>query len=757
MKGFFGAGLARRIYFSFLAAAVLPTAVAGLLGVWVSFDEVRKATVTGLQQQLAARGAGLRSFFGTIASELQFLAGQPRALALLSRSDLPAAQRDAVAAEIEEAYARMVRAHPYLYQLRLLDAAGLERVRVDRRGEAVLAVAPVELQDKSDRYYVRDALAQPSGKVYVSPLDLNIERGEVERPVRPVLRLATVVAERGGRPLGLVIANVHAEVLIQPLQDMVQGREGTAYLFDASGQFLSREKGGGSGLAMQPVANSNVPPAILAKVGGRIPGTTSHDGLLWVHAPMQFLLDQAAAAQWSIAVALPERQLLLQVVDMAKLYGILLAALIAAAVAGYGISRRLIQPIHDLAQEADAIAAGDFARRVHISGRDEIALLGERFNLMAARLQATLSQLERHRHQLEAEVMDRTRELTAERALLASVLRRTSDAIAALRPDGTLLFANHAAEQLMDEAGGRQGSSRGEGVIRALAGSGQTGREEVVVADRTFSVSRDRLVPGEASVPVVIVARDVTEERRLVDEKRELDRQLFQMDKLATIGELAMGVAHEIGNPLAGMKAVVQSLLLEGAHGPEVVDDLRRLEAEIDRLGRFLARFRGLATPPQLQLSPQSLPEAVDDMLFWVKRQAGTSTVEIVTEIPEDLPPLRADAAQLREVLLNLFVNALHAMRDGGRLAVRAFAAGAEAVLEVRDTGRGIPPELQSKVFEPFFTTRAEGSGLGLAVCSQVVADHGGRIELHSRPGDTTFRVFWPLARETRAAGETIA
>jgi signal transduction histidine kinase len=743
-------GLTRRIYIAFLVTALLPTAIAGSIGVWLSMDRLKAATIQGLQQEVSARGAGLRLFLNTVASELQFLATDPRALALLSGTSAPQAYPGPkpLALALGDVYARLVNAQPDVYQVRLLDATGFERVRVDRRAEGVVIVPSSELQDKSDRYYVRAALSRPAGTVYVSPLDLNVEHGQVEKPERPVIRLATVLTSPDGATLGLVIVNLHAQVLIEPVQQMVLAREGTAYLFDRSSQFLARGGGHGeNGFLMQPVANLGpAAGALLGRLAGETAGSFTADGTIWAHAAVDLSGDptSADAPLWAIAIAFPERALLRQVLDLAKLYGVLAAALLMAALAGYSISRRLVGPLDDLSKEADAIASGDFGRRVQVAGNDEIARLGERFNLMAARLQATLVQLQQHRDQLEIEVLQRTGDLAAERARLAAVLRHTSDAIAALRPSGEVLFANQAAELLLSQVTGDQDKGV-SGVLGRLIGDAQPGRAEIVLDDRTLSVSRDTLPATNGSGDLVIVVRDVTQERRHVDEKREFDRQVFQLDKLATVGELAMGAAHEIGNPLAGMKAVVQSLLLEHGLPIEVTQDLERLESEIDRLARFLGSFRGMAASREVHLSAQPLGAAVEDMLFWVRKPAKSSGVEVTSEIPQDLPSLSADPAQLREVLLNLFVNALQAMPEGGRLAVDAAVSGRDIVIEVSDTGRGIPAELRSRIFERFFTTRPGGSGLGLAVCAKVVEDHGGRIEVRSQPGDTRFVVHWPL------------
>lgn len=750
-------GLTRKIYLAFLAAAVLPTAVAGFIGVWLSLDRLRAATVQGLQQEISARAGGLRLFFTTICADLQALAANPDAVALLTAAAQirPPSIADTAAARLAATYGRWARVQPDVYQVRLLDAKGVERVRVDRQADGVRVVPASELQDKSDRYYVREALAAPAGRIYVSPLDLNVERGEVEKPERPVIRLASVVTAPGGTVVGLVIINLHAQVLIEPLQQMVQSREGTAYLFDRSGQFLARDRRyAGGGFVMRPVGEMpGVAPRVLEDLLSGAAGNLTADGLLWAHTPVEFLGDakQTGGSRWTIAIAFPERVLLSEVVDLARLYGVLLAALLIAAIAGYSISRRLIGPLGELAREADAIASGDFRRRVRIEGRDEIATLGERFNLMAARLQATLSQLQQHRDRLEAEVVERTHDLAAERARLAAVLRHTSDAIVALRPDGALLLANRAAERLLTGTAATAADSFDAGLHRLL-GDARPGREEIALNRRTLSVSRDTLPAPDGPDDLVIVVRDITEERRLLDEKREFDRQLFQMDKLATFGELAMGLAHEIGNPLAGMKAVVQSLLAEPGIAEGVAEDLRRLESEVDRLSQFLQQFRGLATPRPPELSAQPLAAAVDDMLFWIRKPARATGVCIEVSIADDTPPVCADPAQLRQVLLNLFVNALQAMPQGGRLSVTGQAHGDEVLIAVQDSGAGIPEEMQSRIFQPFFTTRPGGSGLGLSVCAKIVQDHGGRIAVQSSPGATRLLVHWPAYRGAAVA-----
>jgi signal transduction histidine kinase len=245
----------------------------------------------------------------------------------------------------------------------------------------------------------------------------------------------------------------------------------------------------------------------------------------------------------------------------------------------------------------------------------------------------------------------------------------------------------------------------------------------------------------------IVVARDVSGERKVQDERRELDRQMFQMEKLTTLGELAMGLAHEVGNPLAGMKAVAQAMQYEDDIPPGLVEALKRMEAEIDRLSGFLRSFHGFAAPQAILRESCQLGQVLDDVLFWTRKDAKSFGISFELAGIDSVPPLSADPHQLKQVFLNLFMNAIHAMPNGGTVTVNAKRDANFAIVRVADTGVGMEEEVLSRIFEPFYTTRREGTGLGLAIVSKIVEQHGGSIEATSKPGHgTCFTLTWPLA-----------
>lgn len=749
-------GLARRIYFAFLVAAVIPTGIAGIIGVTLSLDQLRQETLRHLRQEVSVRAKGVSIFFDQLSAELRYLAEAPALEELrdaIRQQDR--ARTVSTTRHLERDYSALASSYPHIYQIRFLSPDGQERVRVDRRGDGVVVVPAAGLQDKSDRYYFREAMQRGPGELYVSPLDLNIEFGQVETPERPVVRVSISLGERGGRSEGVLVVNLHADILLAQIEQMALARSGTAYLFDRSGHFLSRSREAASGFAMRSVEvleDVFGKEHLAALLGGR-DGTMTAGGRIVAYAPVEFgaAYRNSAGARWVIAVDVAQRTLFFSVLNLYVLYAVLALALIVTAIGGYALSRRLLGPVDALAQETEAIAGGDFSRRVSISGDDEIADLGAKFNVMADRLAELYGKLAAHRDRLEDEVGARTRDLVRERAFLAAIIQHTGDGILVVADSGEIALANGAALKLL----GTDADATGKPLagywsdwpaIAAEAADDEPVRRDLKANGRVLALSVTSTRDAGGGRSLVVVARDISEERRLQDERRELDRQMFQMDKMATMGELAMGLAHEIGNPLAGMKAVAQALQYEEDLPPGVVEALRRLEGETDRLSDFLRTFHGFAAPTVPDLRATPLGDTLADILFWTRKEARNQRVAIETHVPEDLPPLNADPAQLKQVLLNLVVNALRALPDGGTVDVSAAREDGRVKVSVRDSGPGIPAALQRRIFEPFFTTRPGGSGLGLSIVQKIVHEHGAEIGVSSKPGHgSCFTLSWPI------------
>lgn len=764
-------GLSSRIYMAFLAAAALPVMVAGLVGIHYSLEALKDETLLHLERDVSSRAASLGRFFDQVTGELVLLTQTPVVGDLadaLSRADAPVRQQ--ARERVERLFLAFVRAYPHVYQLRYLDIQGQEFIRVDRQGQQIVAVAPQALQDKSDRYYVQEAQRLDPGQVYVSPLDLNIEHGQVEVPERPVIRFATPVADRSGRARGMLIINLHADFMLDQIQQMAGQRGGRAFLFDRSGFFVSRsvqepvQAGALRRESVEALADTFT-RALLTRILDLQHGTQDLGEWIVAYAPITIgrtLAERSdSSMEWSIASSFPRARLFEAVFNLYLLYGVLALCLAATALGGYALSRHLLRPLSALSRETEEIARGNFSHRVEVRGHDEIAGLGQRFNDMAARLEQSYQSLERQRGELADEVRARTMQLERERGNLAAIIENTADGLLELDAVGTIELANGAAQSLFGGAPLRGRHVRElwpqwDAVVAARDGSALApARHDLHLGERTLSLGVAAVGATAAPQGWIITLRDVSEERRLQDTRRELDRQMFQMEKLNTLGELAMGVAHEIGNPLAGMKAVTQLLQDDAALPAKTRQVLGRIEAEINRLSAFLQTFHGFAAPQQTHPVACRLADVLDDVLLWTRKEARSRGVTIdYAACASEVPPLFADPGQLKQVLLNLVINAVQAMPAGGRVEIGMCARRADLDAAVprmrfcvRDNGPGIAPEVLPHVFEPFYTTRSDGSGLGLAVVKKIAVQHGADIQVDSVPGrGTRFELAWPVA-----------
>jgi signal transduction histidine kinase len=241
--------------------------------------------------------------------------------------------------------------------------------------------------------------------------------------------------------------------------------------------------------------------------------------------------------------------------------------------------------------------------------------------------------------------------------------------------------------------------------------------------------------------------------------RHELERQVQQAERLASLGQLAAGLAHEVGTPLNIISGNAEYVLMHLAKRNPRRAELRGIIRQTERIAGMIRRLLDYARPKPLRVEPLDVNELVRDTAAVFTRQAEKAGVEMRLDLDERLPEVRADGGQLEQLFVNLGLNAIQAMPNGGTLTIRTrrsrrrTPAGArEPVLAVAfaDTGVGIAARHRRAIFEPFFSTKTtgEGTGLGLAVSRRIVEDHGGDIRVQSRPGHgATFTVRLPLER----------
>jgi len=241
---------------------------------------------------------------------------------------------------------------------------------------------------------------------------------------------------------------------------------------------------------------------------------------------------------------------------------------------------------------------------------------------------------------------------------------------------------------------------------------------------------------GASWVLAAVIYRYARREER---HKQEMEKR----ENMARMGEMGAMLAHEIRNPLAGIKGFAQ-LIEKRPEDPRTGESAHRIVAEAKRLEALVSDLLAFARSENLAMEPVELAGLIEQTVSLLRPEAELSNVAVSYDCPDELLVV-ANRDRLAQVLLNIARNALQAMPDGGTVTIYARLAGSMAGIQITDTGSGISPEILPRIFEPFFTTKARGTGLGLALCKKIVEEHGGKISVASGPGcGTTITVTLP-------------
>jgi two-component system nitrogen regulation sensor histidine kinase GlnL len=354
------------------------------------------------------------------------------------------------------------------------------------------------------------------------------------------------------------------------------------------------------------------------------------------------------------------------------------------------------------------------------------------------------------------------------REYYANVIDSVGDGVIVLDREGTITLINPAAEEITGvsrrQAQGALFSTIFNGETVLLEMVGKTAASGMSISDHENIVLRKtgHLTPVSATAsPLLIASGEITGTilvLRDISNVRELEEAVRQGDRLSTVGTLAAGLAHEIKNPLGGIKGAAQLLERELPQESELRDYTRVVIKEVERVNRIVEELLDLASPRKLELAPVNLHKILGDIIVLQKRAVEGKRITFQQKFDPSIPPILADEALLTQLFLNLVKNAVEAVGETGRIEVtsrvwsdysmthRGEGRSRMVAIEVGDDGPGIKKEELEHLFTPFFTTKTKGTGLGLAICQKIVTEHRGMIKVDSDPGKgTTFTVMLPL------------
>ena len=396
----------------------------------------------------------------------------------------------------------------------------------------------------------------------------------------------------------------------------------------------------------------------------------------------------------------------------------------------------------------------------------EVARLGQRL----AEMEAAAAEHLRAEQQLEHDARTSQTALRNAEATAHAVLESASEGIVLVDAAGGITLLNPAAERMFGYEPGellgqpleillpdrarrshvahRKGyfaepRVRPMGIGLDLFGRRKDGTEFPV----EISLSHVALPEGGAAMAFIT---DITARKRVEEQLQRQREVLYQNEKLAALGTMAAGIAHEMNNPLGIITARIEVMLLDAEQQQlpaQVLDDLQVLHRASQRVARIAASLRSFARHTPGDRVPLDINGIVEESLQLLQKPLAADNVQIVASLDRTLPPILGDASTLHQVLMNLLTNAREAMPGGGQIRIETAPAERPGWLRllVADTGPGIPAEEVSKIFDPFFTTKRTGTGLGLSVTYGIIQEHGGTVDVQSRPGaGTTFILSFP-------------
>lgn len=409
------------------------------------------------------------------------------------------------------------------------------------------------------------------------------------------------------------------------------------------------------------------------------------------------------------------------------------------------LSRQVLVPVRALAAGVRRLSAREYAP-VPVSGRDELGFLAEEFNRMAEALR---------RHEQELTELHRLEALRARKLEVYTrhILENIRSGIIACQLDGIVTLANRSARDMLGlpaEVDGQPYAAllRDYPPFVALLAAtlkdraGQAGHDlELAGAAgrRHFDFVTSLLRDGEGKVLGVIAM--VIETTRL----RELQEEVARSERLAAVGQLAAGVAHEVRNPLSGISGFVELLQRKVTDNAAATRLTEKIQSEIKHLNRIVSDFLSFARPQALTRARVSAGELAASAAALTQPHAAARGVDIVATCGGELL-FSADGEQVRQVLVNLLRNAVEASAAGQKVTVTCREEGMFVAFTVTDAGRGMDPAERKSVFNPFFTTKDDGTGLGLTISHAIVERHGGHVRIESEPGrGTTVTVALPV------------
>ena len=760
-----------------LGLASIPLLFFFVLTFWLGFSELKTLSLTNLEREAITIRDQSTTFFKKIERDLRLLSRSPMLHQYIRRRGGPGGAE--ARRHLERYLVLLAQANPAYHQLRYIDKTGQERLRVDRANEGVKITPPAALQNKSHRYYFREAMALRPGQTYVSPMDYNVEHGQFEKPKLPVFRYAEQVTINSEME-GIFVINVFGQTVLDLLRTKagpVRGYESLS-LWDERGRVIvtGGKDAGALNLSLNLDAQRVPPEGVLNRLLSMDSGWLSAaGGEFFVRLPVNPLAE-GSGNTWTLVLEASGPSIIMPFYRFGYYsLAFMLLCTFGAIVAGLLSARHFYRPLLQLTNGVKRVARSDFSVDIAIDTNDELEDLAADFTMMAHSLEAREKEIRTHQRELESLVEKRTFQIALEKEKLERVVEGVGAGLVLFGENFKLVWCNEYFAKLI----GPSHISLGDRCCRLFSqklgycvGREQrqnecaveqvfTGRQvelplrEIEYPDGQIRAFLDRISPirdGEGKVIYALhILYDVTEKQEMEKREQKLHQQLMRAETLATLGRFTAGIAHEIGNPLGIMFTNAQAMQEELEEESVQWRQMELILSEIQRLSGITKNLNTFAKPSPPDLLSHNPADILAGLKRLIDKEGAAHNVRVMTSIEPHRGVIRVDAQQLQQVILNLIVNAFEAMPNGGelRLGIRQEdtpESGTRLLFTLADSGIGIPEENLETIFDPFYTTKPRGTGFGLALAYTMVNQANGSLTVASTLGEgSVFTIAFPL------------
>jgi PAS domain S-box-containing protein len=598
----------------------------------------------------------------------------------------------------------------------------------DANGTIDLASGNIE----NDSTYKQFFSYVKSGEIFVSDFIYN------EKNKSYVMYFISPIMDDNNNLIGTVVERMNFFSIDDIVKNVHPGKSGYAYIIDMSGKSI--------------MSSANTPEikGPLSSSQGILYST--NDSIDYISALNPLKKYSSQANTWSLVVEEPVKEAF-EVTTKLRNYIIItiLFSALALLVLANIMTKLITRPIKRLVMKTQSAAEGDFIQDINVESRDEIGSLASSFNILLSNLKSMMNQV--------LEVSGEIASLEEIRQYVDRFFENIPSAIITADNYGTITSINNVACQILDcdknavlgkNINDESISINLEPVINLLKDGIE---KEAVYIKHILKIKGST----EKEIPVMIntsLQKDssgkllgVIGAFRSLEEIKNFEESMVRAKNLASVGALSAGMAHEIRNPLTSIKGYAQFIKLELGESNPLNEDINIIINEVDRLNGILDRFLAFARPNQPKLESCNVNDIINDIVKLLSKDTLPKNIILKTEL-ETLPDSALDYEQIEQAVLNVAINAVQAMKNGGTLTLNTHYNAIEKLVEISisDTGPGIKTESLEDIFEPFYTTKPKGTGLGLAITSTIIESHKGFIEVKSAPEQgTQFIIKLPI------------